>query len=74
MSVRATAGSPAETKTERPRFQAYHRDRISNLPCLLSDMANISRAKDAAISLVLGELNGGKITRRAADEAARYTA
>jgi hypothetical protein len=25
----------------------------------LSDMANISRAKDAAISLVLSELNGG---------------
>jgi hypothetical protein len=25
----------------------------------LSDMANLSRAKDAAISLVLGELNGG---------------
>ena len=28
---RATAGSPAETKTERPRSQAYHRDRISTL-------------------------------------------
>ena len=26
----------------------------------LSDMANISRAKDAAISLVLSELNGGR--------------
>jgi hypothetical protein len=25
----------------------------------LSDMANLSRAKDAAISLVLSELNGG---------------
>src|SRR5262249_49897982 len=32
----ATAGSPAETKTERPRSRAYHRDRISTLPCLPS--------------------------------------
>jgi hypothetical protein len=31
---RATAGSPAETKTERPRSQVYHRDRVSILPCL----------------------------------------